>query len=175
MKHHVHHIARKVRAHAILLGLAALASGAAVAQTNVEGKLEVNGKAVAITQVYAYAVEGFFDKKKQDVTVLMCDAAVPPAAIRDSFARKELVDAGKLHCVQQVINADKQVINFEVRDKAFGGRQPGGGSTEHVFEATNLDSKSISGRARTKSPQKSFDDIPYSYDIRFTAPVEPKK
>jgi hypothetical protein len=145
------------------------------AQNQVDGKLEVKGKPIAMTQVYAYAVEGFFDKKKQDVTVLFCDAAVPATAVRDYFARKALVDAGKLHCVQQVINAEKQVINFEVRDNRFGARQPGGGSTEHVFEARTFDGKTIAGRSRTKSPQTSFDDVPYAYDMTFSAAIEPKK
>lgn len=162
-------------AQCLLLGSSVMSTLPAVAQNHVEGKLVVNGKSVALTQVYAYAVEGFFDKKKQDVTVLFCDAPVSPAAIRDGFARQPMIDAGKLHCVQQVIDAEKQVINFEVRDKAFGGRAPGGGSTEHVFEAKTFDGKTIAGRSRTKSPQKSFDDIPYSYDITFSAAIEPKK
>src|SRR5205814_2122879 len=91
---------------------------------------------IALTQVYAYAAEGFFDKKKDDVTVLFCDAPVPAAAVRDYFARKELVDAGKLHCVQQVVDANKQVINFEVRDQRFGARPPGGGSNARYAERT---------------------------------------
>lgn len=165
----------KAIACGLLLGMCALATLPARAQNRAEGKLEVNGKTLAIAQVYAYAVEGFFDKKKQDVTVLLCDAPVPAAAVRDVFARKELADAGKLHCVQQVINAEKQVINFEVRDKGFGSRPPGGGSTEHVFEAKTFDGKTIAGRSRTKSPQKSFDDVPYSYDITFSAAIEPRK
>jgi hypothetical protein len=163
----------------ILATLALVACAAAAspawAQNKAEGKLEVKGQPVALTQVYAYAVEGFFDKKKQDVTVLFCDAPVPAAAVRDYFARKELVDAGKLHCVQQVIDANKQVINFEVRDKRFGARPPGGGSTEHVFEAKTFDGRNIAGRSRTKSTQTSFDDVPYSYDVTFSAAIEPKK
>jgi hypothetical protein len=162
-------------AKGVLLGVIALLAAPAIAQNRAEGKLEVNGKAVAITQVYDYAVEGFFDKKKQDVTVLLCDVPVPATAVRDGFARKDLAAAGKLRCVQQIINTEKQVINFEVRDQAFGSRPPGGGSTEHVFEAKIFDGKTISGRARTKSPQKSFDDVPYSYDITFSAAIEPKK
>ena len=159
---------------AVAVGLAASA-GSAFGENEVKGKLEVKGAPIALTSVYAYAVEGFFDKKKQDVTVLFCDVAIPPAAVRDSFARKPLVDSGKLHCVQQVINTEKQVINFEVRDSRFGDRPPGGGSTEHVFEAKTFDGKTIAGRSRTRSAQKSFDDVPYAYDITFSAAIEPKK
>jgi hypothetical protein len=147
----------------------------AAAQNHAEGKLIVAGKPVAITQVYAYAQEGFFDKKKQDVVVLLCDTPVAAKTARDVFARHDLFVAGKAHCVQQTINADRQVINFEVGHEAFGRRGEGGGSTEQVFEATTFDGKTIAGRARTKSPQKSFDDVPYSYDITFSAAIEPKK
>jgi hypothetical protein len=62
-----------------------------------------------------------------------------------------------------------------VRDKRFGARPPGGGSTEHVFEAKTFDGRNIAGRSRTKSTQTSFDDVPYSYDVTFSAAIEPKK
>jgi hypothetical protein len=157
------------------LGAIVLLIAPAAAQNHAEGKLIVDGKPIAITQVYAYAQEGFFDKKKQDVVVLLCDTAVPPKTARDVFARHDLFVAGKAHCVQQTVNTDKQVINFEVGHERFGRKGEGGGSTEQVFEATTFDAKTIAGRARTKSPQKSFDDVPYSYDITFTAAIEPKK
>jgi hypothetical protein len=153
----------------------ALCTVPALAQGHAEGKLIVAGKPVAITQAYAYAIEGFFDKKKQDVVLLLCDTAIPPATARDVFARKALFVAGKAHCVQQTIDTDKQVINFEIGHEGFGRRGEGGASTEQVFEATTFDGKTIAGRARTKSPQKSFDDVPYTYDITFSAPIQPKK
>jgi hypothetical protein len=155
---------------AVCLGLTMVAPAAA--QDKAEGKLVVDGKAVEITHVYAYAQPGFFDKKKQDVVVLLCDAPVPAPAVRDLFARKELADAGKLHCVQQTINTVKQVINYEVRHNRFGMPE-GGGSSYHVFEAKTFDDWTIAGRARTTSPQKSFNDVPYSYDITFSAAFEP--
>src|SRR6202171_6868540 len=105
------------------------------AQNQVEGKLDVDGKPVAITQVYAYAKEGFFDKKKQDVVVMLCDAPVPAPVVRDTFAYKDLIATGKVHCVGQPIDADKQVINLDVGHQRFGRLGQNGGSTEHVFEA----------------------------------------
>lgn len=158
----------------VALGVLALWMAPLAAQNRAEGKLEVEGKPVAITQVYAYAKEGFFDKKKQDVVVLLCDAAVPAPAVRDRFAYKDLVAAGKVHCVRQTIDADKHVINFDVGHQRFGSLGENGGSTEHVFEAKTFDGKTIAGRAYTKGPQKSFKDVPYTYDITFNAAIEPK-
>ncbi|HET9796248.1 MAG TPA: hypothetical protein VFS34_17530 [Thermoanaerobaculia bacterium] len=150
---------------------AAAASGA---ESRVQGQLVVDGKPVRITHVYAFAQKGFFDEKKLDVVLLFCDAAVPPAAVRDPFARTDLVKAGKLHCVEQTIDEGGQVINYKVQHERFGVPE-GGGSTEHVFEAKTFDGKTAAGRSRTTAPQKSYDDVPYEYDITFSTPIEPKK
>jgi hypothetical protein len=168
-------IARARVAQMVALGIIVGWITPVAAQNRVEGKLDVEGKPVAITQVYAYAKEGFFDKKKQDVVVLLCDGAVPAPALRDVFAYKDLIATGKVHCVRQTIDANKQVINYDVGHQRFGSMGENGASTEHVFEAQTFDGKTIAGRARTKSPQKSFKDVPYTYDITFSAAIEPKK
>ena len=168
-------IVRTRFAQLVAVGVVATRMAPVAAQNRAEGKLDVDGKPVAITQVYAYAKEGFFDKKKQDVVVLLCDGAVPAPALRDVFAYKDLIATGKVHCVRQTIDANKQVINYDVGHERFGSMGENGGSTEHVFEAQTFDGKTIAGRARTKGPQKSFDDVPYTYDITFSAAIEPKK
>lgn len=50
-----------------------------------------------------------------------------------------------------------------------------GGSKFQVFEAKTLDGKTIVGRSRTTAPQKSFDEVPYTYDVTFSLPIEPLK
>ena len=144
------------------------------AANEVKGVFTVGGKETKITQVYAFAEKGFFDPQKDDVVVLMCDAAVPPAGVRDYFERRDLVKAGKLHCVQQIINSENQVIQFKVEDSHFQMPESGG-STEQLFESKKRDAKTIAGRAYTRSEQKSFEDVPYTYDITFSAAIEPKK
>jgi hypothetical protein len=158
----------------LLFSVLMLMAGTVAAQSRIEGKLEVKGVPYPLTQVYAFAQDGFFDKSKLDVTVLFCDAVLPPAAVRDEFARDALVKDGKVHCVLQVISAVKQVAHFEVLGKGFGRIQ--GASTEHVFEAKIFDGKTINGRSRTNGPQKTMmDNTPYHYDITFNAAIEPKK
>ena len=159
---------------ATIFAVFALITTPLLAANHAKGTLTVAGKPIMITQAYAFAQKGFFDPKKDDVVVLLCDAVVPPPAIRDAFARQDLVKADKLHCVQQTINTEGQVINFKVEHSKFGMPESGG-STEQVFEPTARDEKNISGRAFTKSPQKSFDDVPYTYDITFNAAIEPKQ
>lgn len=154
----------------LILGVSTVVPAANTAK----GTFTVAGKAIQITQAYAYAEKGFFDPAKDDVVVLLCDAAVPAASVRDMFERRDLVKAGKLHCVQQTIDSKHQVINFRVEDSHFKMAESGG-STEQLFEAKTLDAKTVAGRAYTRSPQKSFDDVPYTYDITFSAAIEPKK
>ena len=164
----------KVLLGVLLAGLVVLVAAPATAQNTVTGTFVVDGKPIKLTHVYAYAEKGFFDPKKQDVVVVLADAEVPAAALRDHFALADLAKAGKLHFVKQTIDAEGQVINYEVRHERF--KMPeSGGSTEHVFEAKTFDKKLIAGRAWTKSPQKSFDDVPYSYDATFSATIEPMK
>jgi len=158
----------------LLAAVAVAVASPVAAQNKIEGSLVVDGKPIKLTHVYAYAVKGFFDPKKQDVVVLMADAEVPAATLRDHFALADLAKAGKLHFVQQTINTEGQVINFEVRHERF--KMPeSGGSSYQVFEPKTFDKTTISGRARTTAPQKSFDDIPYTYDVTFSAAIAPLK
>jgi hypothetical protein len=158
----------------LAIALTLLAGASVVAHAEVSGTFTVDGKPIPITQAYAYATKGFFDPKLQDVVVVLCDAVVPPDATRDASARRQLSKTGKLHCVEQTINTKKEVINFTVHHEKF--KMPeGGGSTFQVFEAKTFDSKTIAGRSRTTAPQKSFDDVPYSYDITFSLPIAPLK
>ncbi len=167
-------IALKLVAGSLLLGVSALLAAPVFAQDHAEGKLVVNGKSISITHAYAYTAADPFGGKPLTF-VLLCDAPVPATAVHDEFetARNEMMNAGKLSCVQQRIDSEKHVINFGVRNKGFGGKQPDGGSTENIFEAKTLNGKTIAGRVRTKSTQMSFDDVPYSYDITFSATIEP--
>lgn len=158
----------------LVVALTLFVSAPLTAADQVKGTLTVDGKPIAITQVYAFAKKGFFDPAKDDVVVVMCDAALPAGAVQDVFARKDLVAAGKVHCVEQMIDAGKSVISYKVQHNRFGVSEAGA-STDHLFEATTFDGKTVAGRSYTKAPQKSFDDVPYGYDITFSAAIEPKK
>jgi len=159
------------------LAVAALTLAAgrlATTADTVSGSLEVAGKKVTITHGFAQAKKGFFDETKDDIEVVLCDAVVPVGSTRDMFARRDLADAGKVHCVENTINAKHQVINFTLRHDAFK-LGPSGGSTSAIFEPKVVTGKRIEGRIRTTETMKSFDDIPYSYDVQFSLSVAPRK
>jgi hypothetical protein len=150
-----------------------LAVGPAGAADTVKGSLVVAGKPVAITQGTAQAQKGFFDETKTDIVVVLCDTPVAVGSTNEMLARMKLVDEGKAHCVENTINANNQVINFTVRHNTFK-MKPSGGSTFMVFEPKVKTASRIEGRIRTTEPQKSFEDIPYSYDVQFSLALAPK-
>lgn len=140
----------------------------------VEGTLTVAKVPVKLVHAYAAAQKGFFDAKIDDVLVLLTDVPLSGAALTDPFERRKMEKEGKLHCVEAVINAKGQAINVTVRGKEFGGPPVSGGSTEDLFEAKVNDGKTIAGRLHRGKPGASFDDIPFTYDVTFNAPVAPR-
>jgi hypothetical protein len=140
-----------------------------------KGTLVVGGRPAEITHAYAYADKSF-NEAKDVVVVVLSDAPIPSEAVQDDYARNQLVAAGRLNYVELLVSSEKKGIHFEVQHKRFGMMmQPSGDDSDHVLEVKTLDGKTISGRARTTSPQKSMDDVPYSYDITFSAQIAPAK
>lgn len=163
-----------MRSFALLLSGAMSLAPAPVGAGKAEGTLTVANAPVKLLHVCAQAQKGFFDPNSDDVLVLLTDIPLLGAARTDSFERRRLEKEGKLHAVEAVINAKGQAINVTVRHKALGGPPVSGGSTEDVFEPKTHDGKTLAGRLFRKSPGKSFDDVPYSFDVTFSVPVAPK-
>jgi len=139
-----------------------------------EGTLTAAKTSVKLVHAYAQAQQGFFDKKSEDVLVLLTDVPLSGAALNDPFERRKMEKEGKLRSVEAVINAKGQPINVTVRDKAFGGPPVSGASTEDIFEPKTNDGKTIAGRLHRAKPGASFDDVPFTYDVTFSAPVTPR-
>src|SRR5512143_3835958 len=116
----------------------------ACAQNTADGSLTVGGKQTKLTQVYAYAAQGFFDKEKDDTIVTLTSLPVTEAQVRDEFAMRRLAREGKICFVRDTITPAGQIIDFSVGHSAFR-MSPSGGSTEHLFEG-KLDGKTIKGK-----------------------------
>jgi len=166
---------RKGLTACLSLLLPVLGSSAAAAADSVSGKLVVDGKAVELTHVYAY-MDKTGNEGKDAVVVVLADAAIPPEAVQDGYARSKLVSAGTLHYVELLLVSGKQV-HYEVQHKRFGMMmQPSGDDGDHLLEGKAPDGKSVGGRAHTTSSSlKSLDDVPYSYDATFSATVAAEK
>lgn len=154
-----------------ILGFTALAA-LGIAQASADGSMKVGGKTAKLTHVYAYAVEGFFDKKSDDTVVLLTDKELTPVQARDTFTLRKMSEEGKLAFVQETINAKGQIVNFTLGHAEFKF-PPGGGSTEHVFEG-KLAKGSVAGKVFTKGEQKTF-GVTYEYSVTLNAPVAARK
>lgn len=136
-----------------------------------DGNLTVAGKTVKLAYAYAKSQEGFFDPKTKDTVVILSDVPLDAKALADDFVRGELVRAGKLHTVEVIISAKKQPISVTIRHNAF--RNPySGGSTEDAFTPEIFDAQAVAGRVYRESPGENFDDIVFTYDVRFHASIK---
>ena len=156
-----------------LMAMSSMSSMAMAADGKADGKLIVDGKPVNLAHAYAFAQPGFFDKKAEDIRVLLSDVPLTGKALDNDFERMNLTKQGKLHCVEVTIDAKKQPISVTVRHPSFKVSLSGG-STEDAFEATVFDGKNVGGRVFRKSPGKSFEDLEYTYDLTFSAAITRK-
>jgi hypothetical protein len=155
----------------LLAALGVLAApAAAAADGKAEGTITVNGKTTRLTHAYARAVPGFFDKTKEDVEVVLTDAALEGKALTDVFERINLAKAGKLHALEITLDAAGKPISTAFRDAGFKEASPSGLSSEDVFTKKVFDGKTVSGSYKSAKTRDFFGDK-YSFDVSFTADV----
>jgi hypothetical protein len=142
--------------------------GAAGREGTVAGTLTLNGVPVAIAHVYATAEPGFFDPTKEDVHVLLSDAALSDEERADVFALQALAREGRLRAVEVVIDADGAPIAGSLFAKEFEGMVSATGM--HRFTRERLDRTGIAGRLAVEEPH-AFMGVTFQYEARFTAPI----
>lgn len=155
----------------LLLALPALLAvppQAAGTEGTVTGALTLDGLSVPLTHVYATAQPGFFDKKIEDIHVLLSSVALSDEQRADPFALIELARQGKASAVEVVIDAQGSPIGGSLFAESFDGMVSAAGM--HDFERERLERGVISGRLSVKEPH-TFMGVTYQYDARFTAPI----
>src|ERR1700687_3283347 len=151
-------------------GVAAVAARAAAAEGKAEGKLTVNGKSTDVKYAYAFAGPGFFDKTKEDVTVIVSDVPLDAKALEDEFERIHMADAGKLHAFEITMGADAKPIPPSFRHNGFKGPSPSGLSSEDVFTKKTFDGKSVDGHYKSAKQHEFFGNT-YSFDVSFKTDI----
>ena len=111
---------------------------------------------------------------RDEVKVILCDGPVPVGSVKDDFDRRDLAKAGKVHCLENNISSAGRVTGSTVLVNVFK-MFPSAGSTWMVFDPSGKTAGRISGRIHTTQEHKSFDDIPYSWDVTFDLPVTKPK
>jgi hypothetical protein len=136
-----------------------------------DGTLTVAGKTTPLTYAYARAGQGFFDKTKEDILVILSDVPLAQAALEDEFARHQMAADGKLHAVEVTLNSEKEPISGGLLHEAFGKTQ-GYVSVVgmHKFEASVFDGKTVAGKLWMAKPE-DFMNTQYQYAATFRAEV----
>lgn len=152
-----------------VLGLL-ISSTALLAQDHAEGTITVNGKTINLSHAYARAVRGFFDKTKEDIEVILCDAPLEGKALVDQFERINQAKEGRLHAFEITFNAEGTPISTSWRHNGFDGKAPSGLSSSDVFTSKVFDGKLVEGRYTSAKPREFFGHT-YSFDVAFRAAV----
>jgi hypothetical protein len=154
-------------------GVSVLAPRVAAAEGKAEGTLTINGTTTNVKYAYASAGPGFFDKTKEDVTVIVSDVPLDAKALEDQFERIHMADAGKLHAFEITIDAEGKPISTAFRHNGFKGPSPSGLSSEDVFTEKTFDGKTVDGRYKS-AKQKEFFGNTYAFDVTFRAEITRK-
>ena len=156
----------------VTAALVLLWATAAFAQTeNATGGVKAKGRQYALRYAYASVQPGFFDKKTEDIRLLLTDVPVEEAVRGDVFALSRLADAGKLHGIEVVVDHKGEPMSGFLFLDAFGSMVSVAGM--HRFEKKTLERKLIAGRLFTEGTH-TFSGVDWSYDVAFsTAIVRP--
>ena len=158
----------------LLLYVAALAPALADEGT-IQGKMVVNGKAIAFNHVYAIARPVAHEKDKEEIRVIFSDAPLDDDVMRHDRERlRDLAATGKLHAIAVTIADDmfghgkwaktKDIYTVEINKGWVGS------SGYDLLEMKSVDASTVAGRLHTDGPHKIFQDT-FDYDVTFSAPI----
>lgn len=135
----------------------------------VSGTLTVDNKTTPLKFVYARKEPDFFDKKKEQMVIVLSDQAISLDDLEDDFGIINPAKAGKVHAIALTINAEKQVTSgqlFHELFEKFGSNVSVSGM--HEFEPVTFTTDSIEGKAYVKGPQNTFEHQ-WQYEASFKA------
>ena len=143
------------------------------AASSASGTITVNGTTTKVQYGYAHQVKGFFDPKKNDVEILLSDAPLTGAALTDSFARKDLSDAGKIHTFEITINSKAIPVSSTFHHGGFKGPTPSGLDSSDPFTKKIFTAKRIQAKYKSAAEHEFFGDT-YAFDVTFSLPIAPR-
>lgn len=132
------------------------------------GAITVNGRQFPVRHAYASVQPGFFDRKTEDVRVLLTDVPVAEPARGDTFALARLARAGGLHGIEVVVDSKGEPMSGFLFAEAFDGMVSVSGM--HRFDRKALERLQIAGRMFTDEP-RTFSGVTWQYDVTFSAAI----
>ena len=135
---------------------------------NATGGVTANGRQFALHYAYASVQPGFFDKKTEDIRVLLTDVPVEEKIRGDVFALSRLADSGKLHGLEVVVDAKGEPMSGFLFLNVFDSMVSVAGM--HKFERKALERTVIAGRMFTDGP-RTFSGVTWEYDVTFSTEI----
>jgi len=136
-----------------------------------EGKLLVNNQETHFQYAYAIAQQAFFNNSKEDILVILTDIPLSEEVIENSIERKRMMQEGKLHSVEVVIDENQNPISVTVLHSAF--KAPPSGRGYEVLEIKTFDKKLVEGKLYTSKPNEFFNTT-YEFNAKFSATIRRK-
>jgi hypothetical protein len=152
---------------ALAIALATSPLQAVAPEGTVTGTLTVGATSVPLAHVYASAQPGFFDKKTEDIRLLLSDVVLDEEA-RDVFALSHLARDGKAHILEVVLDATGSPTSGAIYSKEFDGMVSAAGM--HRFAREQFAYAIVAGRLTTDA-SNSFRDVAWTYEATFSVPV----
>lgn len=154
------------RAIPLAVLLFSIATHSAAAAT-VSGKLTINGVKYEMKHAYAYKESA---KPDAEIILVVTDAPVPPATLRDTFGFIHLVEEGKIHGLKLTLR-EKQCISGAILDKATINASGVWGND--MIEVDSVDATTLTAHAATP-PQTMFGNK-FEYTFGVVVPIETPK
>lgn len=155
--------------YGMVSGLLACAAAALAAGT-ASGTLEVNGKALKITQAYAFQVEDWTDKSKNATVLLLSDRPLPEKVLNEKASIFDLRDTGmngmKMEFYSGGDNYAMSIVGAGV-DSSF--------SSSGTFDATQFTIFEAAKIAGKITAEKTFGETQFKYDVTFESDVLPRQ
>ena len=144
------------------------AAPASAQPENATGGITAGGRRFALRYAYASVQPGFFDKKSEDIRVLITDVPVDEKVRGDVFALSRLAESGKLHGLEVVVDAKGEPMSGFLFLDAFDSMVSAAGM--HKFERKALERTLVAGRMFTGGPS-TFSGITWEYDVTFSTEI----
>jgi hypothetical protein len=134
------------------------------------GRLTVGGKTTPLTHSYALARKDTFDKGKENILIVLSDAAIPEETLWDDFPGLKLALAGQLHAVEVQLASDKSVTSGGIAHEAFTESQGYFGTASPEFRAKTFNGTLVEGKLFSGEPQE-LNKLKAEYSATFRAPI----
>ena len=133
------------------------------------GVLTVDKVNVNLTHSYARFTQGFFDKNKQDVELLITDDSIPGDALLNEFEQRSLLREGKRQGLFLLFDEQGKTLSINPFTESMA-------KTGSIISSSGVGSMTEfsvgNGRVKGQHSHEDKMDVVWSYSLTFDAPLK---